>query len=217
MSATKPPMHPRTPAQPAAPGGASPARTAAAGGAPAMSATPDSRAMSAMAATAGTANTSAAPSAGATPPPTGVEALADSLSICADELHERIMRAIRQRPPAGSAGRAAQDLAHGITQEDAQSLFDQEVLLRQSANRLYVEAAILATAGLDAVRHDLMDVTAMARDRLRHVAKVQGLVALTADLITLTGALTAGNAAQWPSAIRDVRTRLQSLHDSGKS
>ncbi|MBY0240720.1 MAG: hypothetical protein K2X55_15525 [Burkholderiaceae bacterium] len=148
--------------------------------------------------------------------------MADSLSACADTLHERIMQAIRQRPPAPPADTgqdpapdAAPELARGMTQADAQALFDQEVLLRQCANTLYVQAAVLATSGLDSVRAELMEVTASARDTLRHVARVQALVALAADLVALAGALAAGPPAQWPAAIRQVRDRVTALRQPG--
>lgn len=146
---------------------------------------------------------------------TGIAALADSLSACADTLHERIMQAIRQRPPADTGQDPAPDLARGMTQADAQALFDQEVLLRQCANTLYVQAAVLATSGLDSVRAELMEVTASARDTLRHVARVQALVALAADLVALAGALAAGPPAQWPAAIRQVRDRVTALRQPG--
>lgn len=173
---------------------------------------------------AATPDTSSTPTTPTTPLgiEAGIAALADSLSACADTLHERIMQAIRQRPPAppADAGEepaqdAAQDLDQGITQNSAQALFDQEVLLRQSANTLYVQAAVLATSGLDSVRAELMDVTASARDTLRHVARVQALVALAADLVTLAGALAAGKPAQWPAAIRQVRDRITALRQPG--
>lgn len=159
--------------------------------------------------TTGSPRTSAAPA--------GIEALADSLSACADALHDRTMRAIRQRQPGAAADSVAQDRAHGITQEAAQALFDQEVMLRQCANSLYVQAAALTAAGFDQVRQDLMDVTAVARDRLRHVVKVQALASLAAGLVALAQAIVAGKPEQWPGAIRDVRGRLASLHDSGKA
>lgn len=151
------------------------------------------------------------------PAPAGIEALADSLSACADALHERIMRALRQRQPGAATGSAEPELAHGITQEAAQALFDQEVLLRQSANGLYVQAAVLATAGLGNVRQELMDVTAMARDQLRHVATMQALAALAADLVTLAGAIAAGKPEHWPAAVQAVRGRFKTLHDNGKA
>lgn len=145
-----------------------------------------------------------------------IEAVADSLSGCADELHERIMRAIRQRPSGDAAG-TGDDLAGGITQDAAQALFDQEVLLRQSANSLYVQAAALAVAGLDSVRQDLMEVTAAARDTLRRVAKVQALVGLAAGLVGLASAIAAGKPGQWPGAIRAVRDQLKGLHNDGQA
>ncbi len=161
---------------------------------------------------------------GGTAPPGGIEALADSLSACADALHERTMRAIRQRAHGHGASASghepahepAHDLAHGITQDAAQALLDDEVRLRQYANRLYVQAAVLATEGLDSVCQELMDVTAMARERLRRVAKVQALAALAADLVALGAAVATGKPAQWPAALKQVRDGFAAVHDEGK-
>lgn len=197
----------------ASPGGATlpaaPTSTAY-GGAPSQ---PPAPAMQAMPAGSG-ADSGAGSGGGAE---AGIEAVADSLSASADILHERIMHAIGQRQSGPATAGSADQLAHGITQEAAQALFDQEVLLRQSANHLYVQAAVLASAGLDSVRQELMDVTATARDTLRHVAKVQTLVALTADLVTLAGAIAAGQPAKWPAAIRQVREHVNTLRNSGQT
>lgn len=216
MSATKPPVpsvlpaHPAPSSEPLPPAAPASPRQAesssppmqAASSAPPLQAKPP----------APQAHAAAAAPPAPTAPPGGIEALANNLSAMADALHERIMRAVRQhghgKIPPGD------DLEHGITQKAAQELFEQEVLLRQCANRLYVQSAILAAANVDTVRHDLLVVTAVAQEQLRHVAKVQALVALTADLVTLAGTLAAGKPDQWPGAVREVRARLNALHDA---
>src|SRR5471032_435267 len=105
-----------------------------------------------------------------------LEALADSLSACADELHARLMRAIRRilptaptaplHPagnPAGPAPTAGID--QGISQGAAQALFENEVALRQRANGLYLDAAMLAAAGLGGMQHRLVDLSAQRAKR----------------------------------------------------
>lgn len=231
MCPTQPPVPPGTTAVPDTANAADPAPAAPAAhathaatiaGAPAQAATASPAA--AMPAGPHAAADGATPALSPVPAaatPAGAEAdvaaLADSLSACADSLHERIMHAIRQRQPGNASTSPAGDLAHGITQDTAQALFDHEVLLRQSANTLYVQAAVLASAGLDSVRQELMDVTASARDTLRHVAKVQALVALAADLVALAGALAGGKPGQWPAAIRQVRDRVTAVRHSGQA
>lgn len=225
-TATVPPASARHPTAPS-PGGAA---AAPAAGTPV--------AVTATGTAAGDGIAASGPAMPATP--ADIEALADSLSGCADVLHERIMEAIRQRGKAAAQGHGAgtgqgieqgieerieeemgqaigQGIGQGIDQDTAQALFDQEVLLRQSANRLYVQAAVLATAGLGSVRVQLMEVTAAARDQLRRVAKVQALVALTAELVTLARAIAAGKPGQWPAAVRDVRERVNELRDAGNA
>lgn len=83
-----------------------------------------------------------------------VEQLADSLSQAANALHARIMRAIRQRP-AGESPSLPSGLA--LSADQARALFDNEVALRQLANRLYTDAAGCALAGLEASQRSVLD------------------------------------------------------------
>ncbi len=55
-----------------------------------------------------------------------IEALADKLSECANEIHLRIMKAIRKRPTPGQPGR--NELDQGIDHTTAQSLFESELV-----------------------------------------------------------------------------------------
>lgn len=128
-----------------------------------------------------------------------IETLADSISACADALHARIMKAIRAHPPGGAPEGA------GITHGAAQALFDQEVELRQHANRLYVQAARLAAAGLGTARQDLLDLAAVARRRIRQADLVKDLAGVAAGVLGLAAAIAAGKPEKLPAAIRDLR------------
>lgn len=160
-----------------------------------------------------------------------IEILADSLSACADELHLRIMRAIRSNPADATAGASAPEtaanaasaastaadgamLAQGISHQAAQDLFDQEVILRAHANRLYTQAAALAAAGLGAAREDLLDVAAASRRKMRRAARLQDLVLLAADIIVLAGAIATGKPEQLPATVHDIRKHFTQQQDT---
>lgn len=154
-----------------------------------------------------------------------IEILADSLSACADELHLRIMRAIRSNPAGATAAASTPEtaastaangamLAQGISHQAAQDLFDQEVTLRVHANRLYTQAAALAAAGLGAAREDLLEVAAASRRKMRRAARLQDLVLLAADIISLAAALAAGQPEHLPATVHDIRKHFTQLQDT---
>lgn len=65
-----------------------------------------------------------------------VEALADEITECADSIHTRLMQAIKNKE---------------IDQSAAQSIFQDETILRQRANSLYLDAAICVVEGKSVV------------------------------------------------------------------
>lgn len=170
------------------------------------------------------------------------ETLADSLSACADELHLRIMRAIRRNPPGGPVreplrdgtapaalgGLAAPDtgsgsgapaasangnLDQGISHGAAQALFENEVALRQRANSLYVDAAVLAAAGLGAPQRVLLDLVAVARRRIRHANMLKDIIGITADMLGLAAAIAAGKPEHLPGVVESIKERYAQLRE----
>ncbi|NVE00516.1 hypothetical protein [Massilia sp. BJB1822] len=155
----------------------------------------------------------------------GLEALADQLSACADELHAKLMRALRQPlpqdadgsptpPPAGSlpvGGKEAPPLSLGITRGAAQLMFDTEVTLRQRANSLYVEAAQLSASGLVLPQQDLLDLVQQARARIARIEHVKELAATAASLVALAAAIVAARPQDLPAAFKDLKSHLERL------
>lgn len=141
-----------------------------------------------------------------------LEALADSLSACADALHARLMRAIRPHP-APPAGMPAQPGAidHGLPQGAAQALFENEVALRQRANGLYLEAAELAGRGLAGQQQALLDLAARAHEQIRSINRLRDLVSLLADLLTLGAAVAAGKPEHLGPPVEKLRRHLADL------
>lgn len=171
------------------------------------------------------------------------EALADSLSVCADELHLRIMKAIRRNPPGGPAREPQHDpttpaalsgqpprpasapaeqvatipingnLEQGISHGAAQALFENEVALRQRANSLYVDAAVLAVAGLGAPQRVLLDLVAVARRRIRHASLLKDVIGITADMLGLAAAIAAGRPEHLPTVVESIKERYAQLKE----
>jgi len=181
------------------------------------------------------------------------ETLADSLSACADELHLRIMKAIRRNPPGGPArepqndgstqaaltGLAGQasgsglpprpgavpaaapaggapangNLDLGISHGAAQALFENEVALRQRANSLYVDATVLAAAGLGAPQRVLLDLVAVARRRIRHASLLKDVIGITADMLGLAAAIAAGKPEHLPGVVESIKERYAQLRE----
>lgn len=183
------------------------------------------------------------------------ETLADSLSACADELHLRIMKAIRRNPPGGPAREPQNDsttqaaltgpagpasgsampsspgaipgaapsptagaavpangnLDLGISHGAAQALFENEVALRQRANSLYVDAAVLAAAGLGAPQRVLLDLVAVARRRIRHASLLKDVIGITADMLGLAAAIAAGKPEHLPGVVENIKERYAQL------
>jgi hypothetical protein len=180
-----------------------------------------------------------------------LETLADSLSACADELHLRIMTAIRRNspggparqpqadpttpealsgrpqpaepsvtiipiapaPPGNGAGNGSGKLDSGISHGAAQALFENEVALRQRANSLYVDAAVLAAAGLGVPQRVLLDLVAVARRRIRQASLLKDVIGITADMLGLAAAIAAGRPEHLPAVVESIKERYAQLRE----
>ncbi|MET0320212.1 MAG: hypothetical protein ABW069_05780 [Duganella sp.] len=133
-----------------------------------------------------------------------IEALADSLSANADALHARLLRALRQRTP--DAGEPL------ITQAAAQALFENEVMLRQRANGLYLDAAKLAATGLGGLQQQLLAITAQAEQKIARIERIKDLIALTGELLTLAAAVASGAPERLIAPYEKIKDHLQELN-----
>lgn len=136
----------------------------------------------------------------------GVEALADQLSACADELHERILRDLRSQ---GS------DTTGDAAQAAARALFNDELLLRQQANALYADAAASVVKDLGASQQQVAALTAAAAEKIRKIAVIGDVTGLVGGLLLLAGAAATGSAAPIVAALETVRKQLKSLDTLG--
>jgi len=81
--------------------------------------------------------------------------------------------------------------------------------LRQRANGLYLDAAMLAAGGLGGMQHQLLDLSAQARETIRKVDRLKDLIGITSELLALGAAIAAGK----PEHIATPYTQLKSLLD----
>lgn len=131
-----------------------------------------------------------------------IEALADQLSACADQIHERVMRDIRASKDAdiGEKRKAA-----------ARALLDDEIVLRQRANGLYADAATLVVKSLGQSQQQIVKLTADAAEKIRKIAAIGDVTGIVGGLLMLAGAAATGHPAAIVLAIEKLRRQTKAL------
>lgn len=131
--------------------------------------------------------------------------LADQLSACADQLHERIMRDIR-----AYEGRTVPERV----QATARALLEDEVILRQRANGLYADAATFIVKSLGKSQQGVVALTTEAAEKIRKIALIGDVTGLVAGLLHLAGAAATGQAAPIIMALDKIRTQMKAIEAS---
>ena len=130
-----------------------------------------------------------------------IEALADQLSACADEIHIRVMKDIH-----GHNGGPLTDAEQAI----ARSMLEDEMLLRQRANGLYADAAIYTIKSLGQSQQKIVKLTVEAAEKIRKISKLANAMSLVGGLLLLAGAVATGQAAPIVVAIEKVSRLVKS-------
>ncbi|XYJ09161.1 hypothetical protein ACSUZJ_17430 [Telluria sp. B2] len=128
--------------------------------------------------------------------------LADQLSACADQLHERIMRDIR-----AYEGREVPEKV----QAAARALLEDEVLLRQRANGLYADAATYIVKSLGKSQQGVIALTTESAEKIRKITRIGDVAGLVAGLLHLAGAAATGQAAPIIMALDKIRTHMAAI------
>ena len=128
--------------------------------------------------------------------------LADQLSACADQLHERIMRDIR----AYDGG-----IVPAHVQATARALLEDELLLRQRANGLYADAATYVVKSLGKSQQNVVALTSAAAEKIRKIALIGDITGLVAGLLHLAGAAATGQAASVIVALDKIHTNIKAI------
>lgn len=134
-----------------------------------------------------------------------IEALADQLSLCADDLHARVMKDIRDNKerPHSEAEQAL-----------ARSLLEDEVMLRQRANGLYADAATYVVTSLSTSQAQLMQLTADAGEKIRKIGRLRDAANLVGGLLMLAGAAATGQAAPIVRAVERISKSIKRINAS---
>jgi hypothetical protein len=128
--------------------------------------------------------------------------LADGLSTIADRLHERILREIRSYDDRGVP----------VPVRDAmRRLLDDEMVLRQRANTLYADAAAFVIQGLGQPQSRLNALTAAAAEKIRRIGVIGEVTGLVGGLLSLAGAVAAGQPTPIVLAIEKIQLHSTTL------
>ena len=128
--------------------------------------------------------------------------LADQLSACADQLHERIMRDIRVYEDGSVPYRV---------QAAARVLLEDELILRQRANALYADAATHIVKSLGKSQQGVIALTSAAAEKIRKIAVIGDVTGLVASLLHLAGAAATGQAIPILMALDGIRAQVAVL------
>lgn len=128
--------------------------------------------------------------------------LADGLSTIADRLHERILREIRSYDGRGVPSQV---------QDAMRRLLDDEMVLRQRANTLYADAAAFVIQGLGQPQSRLNALTAAAAEKIRRIGVIGEVTGLVGGLLSLAGAVTAGQPTPIVLAIEKIQLHSTTL------
>jgi hypothetical protein len=129
--------------------------------------------------------------------------LADHLSACADQLHERVMKEIRSY----AGGPVPEHV-----QDKARALFEDEVLLRQRANGLHADATTLIVKGLGKQQAQLVKLTADAAEKIRKIGAIGEATGLVGGLLALAGAAATGQPALILAAVDKIDKHGKALN-----
>jgi uncharacterized protein YgfB (UPF0149 family) len=129
-----------------------------------------------------------------------IEALADQLSACADQIHKRVMKDIKAHngSPIGDAEQAI-----------ARALLEDELLLRQRADGLYADAATYTVKALGQSQQQIMALTADAAEKIGKIAKIASAANLVGALVMLAGAVVSGQPAPIVVAIERLSKAIK--------
>jgi len=122
---------------------------------------------------------------------------ADKISECADSIHVRLMKAIKNKE---------------IDQYTAQLIFQDEVTLRQRANSLYIDAVNCIVDGLSQSQKSIMELIDAAKDKIRTIKKIAGFMDFIADLLVLAAAAYAAKPAPILAALEEVSKDVEDLN-----
>jgi beta-phosphoglucomutase-like phosphatase (HAD superfamily) len=125
-----------------------------------------------------------------------VEEMADKLTESADSIHERLMKAIRDKE---------------IDQPNAQSIFQDEAILRQRANGLYIDAANSVITDLKQSQTSVIALVDTANKKIKRIRDITKFIDLIADLLVLASAVYAAKPSPIITALQEVKSDIEAI------
>ena len=125
-----------------------------------------------------------------------VEALADNITKCADSIHDRLKKAIKNKE---------------IDQYTAQSIFQDEATMRQRAGSLYIDAAKCVVEDLAESQKSVMTLIDTAKETIKTIENIARFIDLIADLLVLAAAAYAAKPAPILAALKEVKDDVDAL------
>ena len=135
-----------------------------------------------------------------------VEALADQLAACADQLHARL-----KHEAAAIAAMADDNPARASRRVAAKALADAEQELRQRANGLYADAATAIVGKLGKPQQQVIALTRAAAEKIRKITLVSDVAGLVAGLLALAGAVASARPAPVLAALETIRVQVKAV------
>jgi hypothetical protein len=130
-----------------------------------------------------------------------VEELADKITGCADAIHVRLIQAIKNK-----------EIDHVI----AQLIFQDETILRQRANGLYIDAANCVVIGLSGSQRNLIKVINLAKAKIATIETIERVIDLIADILVVAAAAYAAKPDSILAALKEVKTDIDELDKYNK-
>lgn len=130
-----------------------------------------------------------------------IEELADKLSECSNSIHIRLMTAIKDKE---------------VDRYQAQSIFQEETILRQRANGLYIDAANCVVQELTESQTNLIKLIDTAKEKITAIKKIADFIDIIADLIVLASAVYAAKPGPIISAFKEVKEDVAALSKTPK-
>jgi uncharacterized protein YgfB (UPF0149 family) len=128
-----------------------------------------------------------------------VEQLADALTASADAIHARLMKAIKDKE---------------ISKEEARTRQQDEAILRQRANALYLDAALHIVSGLKLTPTELLDTITEGHEKLKKLKKIAAFLDFIADILALSTAIYAGKPPVILAAFKEVKKDIDEFERS---
>ncbi|HHQ4654930.1 hypothetical protein TVA88_16765 [Aeromonas hydrophila] len=125
-----------------------------------------------------------------------VEEFADSITGSADAIHQRLISAIENKE---------------VEQNTANLIFQNEVMLRQGANSLYIDAINCIVNELAESQKDIINLIETANNKIENIKKISSFIDLIADLLVLVSAAYAAKPAPILAALREVKEDIDAL------